>query len=185
MKKLINSLVIVILFASCNNVETIEDEHLAKTYTINAKKQLKDSADVIFYVDLSRGTNEHRFFVLNLKDSAILNQGLCLNGKRDDEGNVIYSNVIGSKCSSKGVYRIGYQYVGRFGKAFKLQGLEKTNSNAEVRNVVLHSYKGIPRNPTAINILGRSEGCPTVNPEYLEELAVYITEKKVKYLIIN
>lgn len=158
----------------------------AKEYTVKAKQQLKDStADIVFYVDLSRDRNDYRFFVLNTKDSTILEEGLCLNGKTNSKGDVIFSNKIGSNCSSKGVYKIGNEYIGQFGKAFKLHGLDSTNSNAFARCVVLHSYVGIPENPTVVNVLGVSEGCPTVNPSYLEQLDYYIKNHDVKYLIIN
>jgi hypothetical protein len=182
-KKLLFNLTILILIVSCQTKHTSNQE--AKEYTTKAKQQLKDSTDIIFYADLSRNRNDYRFFVLNIDDSVILDQGLCLSGKRDNNGNAIFSNKIGSKCSSKGVYKIGQKYTGKFGKAFKLHGLDSTNSNAFTRCVVLHSYAGIPKSPTLVNVLGVSEGCPTVNPDFLENLAYYIENRNVKYLIIN
>jgi hypothetical protein len=175
--------VLIMLYYTVNEKDSTQ---IAKDYTTRAKQQLKDStADIVFYVDLSLDKNDYRFFVLNTKDSVILEQGLCLSGKLDYKGNVIFSNKIGSNCSSKGVYEIGNEYTGQFGKAFKLNGLDSTNSNALARCVVLHSYGGIPETPNILNVLGISEGCPTVNPSYLEKLSYYIKNEKVKYLIIN
>lgn len=174
---------LIVLYYTANEKNSTE---IAKNYTIKAKQQLKDSAaEIVFYVDFCRDKNDYRFFVLNIKDSVILDEGLCLSGKTDYKDNVIFSNKISSKCSSKGLYKIGNEYVGQFGKAFKLHGLDSTNSNAFARCVVLHSYKGVPKSPTMVNVLGTSEGCPTVNPLYLDKLSYYIKNENVKYLIIN
>lgn len=173
---------------SCNKPLVSEPPIPTTTYIKNIYKYIdykKDnSSNIVFYIDLSRKNNTYRFFVINLKDTTIINQGLCCNGKTDDNDNVIYSNIIGSNCSSKGLYKIGNSYTGRFGKAYVLHGLSSTNSNAQTRHVVLHSYRFIPREPSFYSIC-KSQGCPTVNPDYLNELNNYIKNYKVKYLIID
>ncbi len=139
----------------------------------------------VFYVDLSRPSGDFRFFVVNMEDATISGMGLCCNGKIDTNGQVIFSNVPGSGCSSRGVYRIGASYVGSWGRAYRLHGLSATNSNAYARNIVLHAYKGIPRLPTGKPIC-RSEGCPTVNPEFLNELSSIVDgSPKPTLLLIN
>lgn len=139
----------------------------------------------VFFADLSKPSGEYRFFIVNTKDSTIVAKGLCCNGKTDTNGQVLFSNVSGSGCSSKGVYRIGRPYIGNFGKAYRLFGLDATNSNAFIRNIVLHAYKGIPRHPNGKPIC-KSEGCPTVNPEFLEELGRIVEgSTKPTLLFIN
>lgn len=179
-----NLLLLIIILSSCYS-STKKQQNTNKNYfkTIQSKLTKDYNQDVVFYVDLSKPSSEYRFFVINVKDSLIINQGLCCNGRTDDNGNVMFSNVPGSKCSSKGAYKIGASYTGRFGKAFKLHGLESTNSNAYCRAVVLHSYKGIPRNSWSLPIC-KSEGCPTVNPDYLKELTYYINKSKKPILLI-
>jgi hypothetical protein len=53
--------------------------------------------------------------------------------------NKTYSNSAGSNCTSLGRYKIGKSYTGQFGLAFRLYGLDKSNSNASSRFVVLHA----------------------------------------------
>ena len=129
--------------------------------------------DVAFYVNLTRPSGEKRFFVVDLRRSQVLAEGLCCNGLTDAKGNVQYSNTYGSSCSSHGVAKVSYRYRGQFGKAYKLEGLEPTNSNMFARAVVLHSHSCIPAEPQPEPICV-SEGCPTVNPAFLETLSEYI-----------
>lgn len=152
---------------------------------INASSDYRKGAvnNRVFFVDLSKPSALYRFFIVDMDDSTILDKGLCCNGKTDSNGQVLFSNVPGSGCSSNGVYRIGRPYIGNFGKAYRLFGLNATNSNAFIRNIVLHAYRGIPRHPDGKPIC-TSEGCPTVNPEFLEELSRIIDGSNLPTLLI-
>jgi hypothetical protein len=55
-----------------------------------------------------------------------------------------YGNEVECGCTALGKYRIGNSYNGRFGQAFKLYGLERTNDKAFERFVVLHSHECVP-----------------------------------------
>jgi hypothetical protein len=125
-----------------------------------------------FYADLERPAGNYRFFVVDLETGKPLEKGLCLNG-RTYNGQVLYSNEPGSNCSSRGFAKVSYSYTGRFGKAYKLAGLEGSNSNMFRRAVVLHSWAGVPDFPVGWNPV-ESEGCPTVSPAFLETLGAYI-----------
>ncbi|UYZ58442.1 murein L,D-transpeptidase catalytic domain-containing protein [Hymenobacter latericus] len=128
---------------------------------------------VAFFVDLTRPSNQTRFFVLDLKTNQVLAQGLCCNGRTNAAGEVVYSNTPNSNCSSKGAAKVSYAYNGQFGKAYKLEGLETSNSNVFARAVVLHAHSCVPAEPTSYPIC-ESQGCPTVNPAFLATLAGYI-----------
>ena len=84
-----------------------------------------------------------------------------------------FSNVLGSNCSSEGKYIIGNKYSGVFGTAYKLHGLDSTNSNAFSRFVVLHSHSCVPDEEQEDDICA-SEGCPTVSPITLKILEPYL-----------
>ncbi|WP_345233202.1 murein L,D-transpeptidase catalytic domain-containing protein [Hymenobacter saemangeumensis] len=129
--------------------------------------------DIAFFVDLTRPSGQNRFFVLDLRHNQVLAQGLCCNGRTDAQGRVLYSNTYGSNCSSHGAAKVSYRYRGQFGKAYKLEGLEQSNSNLFKRAVVLHAHSCIPEAPQQAPICV-SEGCPTVSPAFLETLAAYI-----------
>lgn len=139
-------------------------------------------SDTVFYINLQKHSGSYRFFVVNIKNNKILTKGLCCNGKTDNQNNIIFSNKISSNCSSKGAYKIGNSYIGKFGKAYKLHGLEKSNNNAFKRNIVLHSYKYIPQHQIPFYLF-KSQGCPTVNPEYLKELSTFIDRSKKPILL--
>lgn len=123
---------------------------------------------IAFYADLQQHSGRYRFFVLDLVEKKILHQGIVLNG-REQDGQPIYSNVPGSQCSSRGLAKVGYSYHGRFGKAYKLIGLDATNSNMMARAVVLHSWRGVPNMQVPFR-LPNSEGCPTVSTKFMKVL---------------
>ena len=93
-----------------------------------------------------------------------------------------YSNVPGCGCTSLGKYKVGYSYSGTFGLAYKLHGLEKTNSNAFKRYVVLHSHECVPEYPVGDDIC-QSDGCPTVSPGFLKEIKPLIASSPKPVLL--
>lgn len=127
---------------------------------------------VAFYADLQQHSGRYRFFVLDLVHKKILHKGMVLNGK-EKNGQPVFSNVPGSQCSSRGLAKVGYSYHGRFGKAYKLIGLDATNSNMMARAVVLHSWRGVPNMQVPFR-LPNSEGCPTVSRSFMKILERYI-----------
>lgn len=133
----------------------------------------KYNKDLVFYVDLTKHSGTNRFFVIDLKTRRIVKAGLTCNGVTDKYGNVIYSNRPGSNASSRGLYQVGQSYTGKFGKAYKLYGLEPTNSNAFRRAIVLHSYPWMPSSEVP-NRIFESQGCPTVSPQFFETLSQFI-----------
>ena len=134
------------------------------------------------YVDLTRPDNSDRFFVLDLIRGKIVLKAPCLNGLTSAQGQVRYSNAFNSNCSSRGLARIGEQYVGNFGRAFRLCGLEPSTSNLRARTVVLHAWAGVPARPTAGHPV-QSEGCPTVNPVVLDTVAAIIARSPKPLLL--
>jgi hypothetical protein len=171
------------LLTGCKN-HAIPSKKSTEEYCTTIKKYLTKeyNQEIAFYADLTKHSSGYRFFVLNLKNNSILKQGLCCNGKTNICGNVKYSNVSGSGCSSKGFYRIGNPYKGKFGKAYKLNGLQNTNNNAFKRAVVLHSHRCVPENPTFAR-LAESDGCPTVNSKFFNELDAYISQSNKPILL--
>lgn len=124
-----------------------------------------------FFIDMSLPSGQNRFFVYDMINDTIQNSGLVTHGRCNKtwlEGRK-YSNQPGCGCSSLGKYEIGYSYKGTFGLAYKLYGLDKTNSNAFRRFIVLHSHECVPENEVKDEIC-QSDGCPTVSPNFLQEL---------------
>ena len=165
----------------------------------NASLRLKQNATAIsfynsrhhyntqycFMVDMKIESGKKRFFVYNLKKDSVELAGLVTHGGGTaNTGAVQFSNTPNSLCTSLGRYKIGNSYSGKFGLAFKLFGLDNTNSNAYNRFVVLHSHACVPNEEVAPLTICQSWGCPTVAPGFLTELKKYIDQSD-KPILMN
>lgn len=128
-----------------------------------------------FMADMSITSGSNRFFVFDFVKDTVLLAGLVAHGYGNSSGsNVSFSNVPGSNCSSPGKYRIANAYNGKFGLAYKLHGLDNTNSNAFNRFVVLHAHECVPEAEVSPGYICMSQGCPTVSPSFLQSLKKFI-----------
>jgi hypothetical protein len=142
------------------------------------------NTQICFLIDMSLPSNQNRFFVYDLKIDSMLNAGLVTHGRCNKnwlEGRK-YGNTVGCGCTSLGKYKIGNAYNGKFGLAFKLYGLEKTNDKAFDRFVVLHSHECVPETEVKDDIC-QSDGCPTVAPGFLQQLKPIIALSKKPVLL--
>jgi hypothetical protein len=139
---------------------------------------------ICFFIDMSLPSGQNRFFIYNLVDDTLLTSGLVAHGNCFQswlEGRK-YSNVVGSGCTSLGKYKIGSFYTGKFGYSYKLHGLESSNNNALERTVVLHGHSCIPEKEVPDEIC-QSNGCPTVAPDFLNQLKLIINNSKKPVLL--
>ncbi len=93
-----------------------------------------------------------------------------------------FSNAIGSGATSQGAYLVGEEYQGVHGAARRLIGLDPTNSNAEVRAIVIHSawYVG-PQMVATQGRLGRSDGCFAVSADDIGVLLARLGRGRLLY----
>jgi len=126
---------------------------------------------ICFLVDMSLSSGQNRFFVYDLEKDSLVLSGLVTHGNCNQDwlDGRKYDNVVGCGCTSLGKYKIGNSYSGRFGLAFKLFGLDKTNDKAFARFVVLHAHSCVPETEVKDEIC-QSNGCPTVAPGFLQQL---------------
>lgn len=142
------------------------------------------NTSICFLVDMSIPSGQNRFFVYDMQKDSIKNRGLVTHGRCNEnwlEGRK-YGNTVGCGCTSLGKYKVGYSYTGRFGLAFKLYGLDKTNNKAFDRFVVLHSHSCVPAAEVKDEIC-QSDGCPTVAPGFLQYLQPVINMSKKPVLL--
>ncbi|MDF2517114.1 MAG: hypothetical protein K0R59_2410 [Sphingobacterium sp.] len=128
--------------------------------------------ELAFLLDMKRPSGRNRFFVVDLRNNQLLDQGLVAHGSGSETGQtgqLKFSNKDSSYATSLGLYAIGVSYNGRFGKAYRLFGLEDSNSNAYDRNIVLHKYDNMPYDEQVAPIC-LSQGCPMVNVKFYERL---------------
>lgn len=140
---------------------------------------------IVFLVDLKIKSGYNRFFVYDIANNKILDKGLVANGSGSEtavKGDLKFSNEPNSKCTSLGRYSVGKSYKGMFGKAYKLSGLDETNSNAAKRAVVLHSYSAVP-NDEQDYYISNSQGCPMVSEVFFKRLEKIIDGSKSNIIL--
>ncbi|MFT3703595.1 MAG: murein L,D-transpeptidase catalytic domain family protein [Agriterribacter sp.] len=182
---------------SKNNVakifpKTTDSTTIAKVIKLNAHIRLlaqrvnnKYNTDWGFFIDMSIESGKKRFFVVDLTHQKIIDSGLVTHGRCNENwlSGRKYSNEVGGGCTSLGIYKIGNSYNGRFGLAYKLYGLDSTNSNAFQRFVVLHSMECIPEKECFPYPICQSDGCPSVSPGFLKKLQVLLDSSSKPVLL--
>ncbi len=183
------AILLVLKFVRPQHDVSLEAKDRFKLNSNQAKEFLKDhpdfNQDVVFLADMAIESRYNRFYVYDVKNDSILHKGLVAHGKGSNTetyGELQFSNVEGSNRSSLGNYRVGVDYVGRFGKSYKLHGLDKTNDQAFARYVVLHTYTFMPHEEQLVPIIN-SEGCPMVSNETFKILEKIIDNSKKPILL--
>lgn len=120
--------------------------------------------DLVGIADFSLPSHLPRFHIIDMQAGRIVHSFLVAHGRGSDpqhSGRVQrFSNDVGSNASSEGAYRVGERYIGKHGLSVRLDGLDPSNDNAEVRAIVIHSAPYVsPAVAQAQGKLGRSEGC--------------------------
>ena len=153
-------------------------------------------------VDYSVHSGRTRFIVWDFKNNKALLKSICAQGcgKGENQGKNVFSNEIGSLCSSLGHYKIGKErkmnsIKGR--PALNLTGLDSTNSNAIARGILIHpvhlpSFSIYPFSiPSKVyRIFGKafmrpySEGCVTIPFDNYKETVTILNENKGKPIIL-
>jgi len=140
---------------------------------------------LVFLIDMQQPSFKKRFSIYNPAGDSIVASGLVTHGRCGErwlEGRR-YSNEVGSMCTSLGYYKVGKPYQGKFGLAYKLYGLDYTNSKAYERYVVLHSHACVPESEVDYEIC-QSDGCPTVSPGFLKTLQ-HIIDTSVQPVLLS
>ncbi len=143
------------------------------------------NTNLCFLVDMGLPCGKNRFFVYDLQHDTLKYAGLVAHGSGNKSFTMKtnFSNAINSGLTSLGRYKVSYQYAGKFGPAFKLNGLDTSNSNAFERNVVLHAYGCVPDNETYPLPICNSLGCTMLSYHFLEKLGKEITKTKQPILM--
>jgi L,D-transpeptidase catalytic domain len=176
------------LILTGRNVITHETISRLKRKAIEARDYVSDkkfSEQYCFFIDMRLPSGKNRFFVYSLEKDAVVAAGLVSHGKGSEKGSyaLVFSNTPNSLCTSLGKYKMGRSYQGMFGLSYKLYGLDRTNSNAFERNVVLHSYNGVPKQEVFPEPICVSEGCPQIAPDFLNQLKAYMDASDAPILL--
>lgn len=128
--------------------------------------------DFCILIDMKIHSGLNRFFVYDFKKNRASMSMLVGHGcgnypwssdwSKDNPG---FSNTDGSHLSSLGKYKIGQRAWSDWGINVKyvLHGLEKTNSNAQSRYIVFHSWEKVAEKEVYPAGTAEGWGCPTIS----------------------
>ena len=133
------------------------------------------NTDIALFVDLSRHSGRRRFMAWDFKAqrpvfSCPVSHG---SGSKTSHVRSAYarlSNEDGSHLSSIGRALVAERYEGRYGIAYRLDGLDESNSNLRPRCVVLHSWEHTTSYPIWPLAMVGSFGCPVLSRPMLSRL---------------
>ena len=131
-------------------------------------------ADHFLVADMSQPSSAPRLFAFDLSDPqnpTLIERTRVAHGAGSDPRKtgtpIRFGNAPGSGETSLGLYRVAERYVGVHGKSYRLDGLTPGfNNTARARAVVLHPAAYVRKS----GAVGRSLGCPALNPQDFTEL---------------
>jgi hypothetical protein len=191
MRKILFILIFIPLFLSSFSINSDDNstEEKLNTQVEEVRKIIngnpKFNKEIAFFIDMEIQSGKNRFFIYDLKTNKIIDEGLVAHGSGSETGipgKLKFSNVANSLSTSLGKYSIGKHYNGQFGKAYKLYGLEETNSNAFRRSIVLHKFWAVPYEEQDKRIC-TSYGCPMVNETYFSRIEKIIDNSKTNIIL--
>jgi len=143
------------------------------------------STQYCFLVDMSIASGKKRFFVFDLETNSVVYAGLCAHGSCYTQflSHPRFSNAANCGRSSLGKYKVGEFYRGKYGKSFRLYGLDNSNSNAYKRAIVIHGYDCVPDKEIFPMVLCNSLGCVMVSYNFFDKLSRLI-EKSEKPIVL-
>ncbi|QPH41392.1 murein L,D-transpeptidase catalytic domain-containing protein [Pedobacter endophyticus] len=150
----------------------------------------KDNMDtsLVIMIDMSIHSGKNRLFVYDFEKEAVIIEGLCAHGvgRGSTATKPVFSNEVGSNCTSLGKFSVKGRSYSNWGINihYKMYGLEKTNSNAFKRIVVLHSYTPVPNKEIYPQTLfGQSAGCPVLSDATMKKIDDLLKTKKKPVLL--
>lgn len=176
--------VLFLNFLSCQSPK--DSKELPAQKIIELKEFIKSkeyNQDIAIFINFKIHSGKYRFFIYDLKNNRILQKSIVSHGSGSvvkNSDNLEFSNIDGSYQSSLGKYEIREKYSGKFGKSYRMQGLDSTNSNAMSRVIVIHALDCVP-DAESSQLACLSLGCPMLSPKALEAASKYIdkTEKPI------
>ncbi|MDV7695738.1 murein L,D-transpeptidase catalytic domain family protein [Chryseobacterium soli] len=171
--------------AESQNIHTLD---IPKSRILEIRDYLKGknyNQDIAVFINFKVPSGKYRYFVYDLKNDKILQKAVVSHGS----GSVIphsntlkFSNIEGSYQSSLGKYEIRESYIGKFGKSYRLNGLDTTNDNAISRAIILHSYSCIPDKESEASAC-LSLGCPMLSQNAFNQTAKYIDQSNLPIIL--
>lgn len=133
------------------------------------------NTSVALFVDLSRHSGRRRFVAWDMERDMPIFTCPVSHGSGSKRSHVrsayaALSNEDGSHLSSLGRALVAERYEGRYGVAYRLDGLDETNSNLRTRCVVLHGWEHTTSLPIFPLATIGSFGCPVLSRKMMRRV---------------
>ncbi|MDE3235577.1 MAG: murein L,D-transpeptidase catalytic domain family protein [Bacteroidota bacterium] len=135
--------------------------------------------------DFSKPSNTKRLSIIDMEQQQVVLQTYVAHGR--NSGTLFakhFSNKNASYESSLGFYITGSPYFGKHGKSLELKGIEPgINDHAKQRAIVLHGAEYVsPHAIAQLGFLGRSQGCPAVPQDEVEDIIATIQDASCLFI---
>ena len=103
-------------------------------------KRHKMNGNYVLLVDYSIPSGTPRMFVWSHEKNRVVARTYVMHGIGGGSTAEVpvFSNKVGSECSSLGKFKVTKAHGGKVKRSFRLQGLERSNSNAFRRGIMIH-----------------------------------------------
>lgn len=141
--------------------------------------------DIVAIADFGLRSSEPRFHFANLEKGSV-RSFLVSHGQGSDPDHngwlKYFSNQNGSFATSRGAYATSQIYEGKYGTSMRLDGLDRDNSNARDRAIVIHpAWYAEASMITKWGKLGRSQGCFAMDPSDFHNALAYLAGGRLLY----
>lgn len=140
--------------------------HALRAFDCARSRGLVDGS-LLTLIDYTQPSARRRLWVIDLESGRVRFHEFVSHGLGSGSAtSTRFSNQVGSKQSSLGLFRTAETYIGRHGYSLRLDGLESgINDRARERAIVIHGAEyATPTVARQFGRLGRSWGCPAVDP---------------------
>ena len=140
------------------------------------------------FLDYGIPSGKPRLFVWSFIDGKVIYSGHAMHGpgKGSTDETPVFSNVPGSHCSSVGKFEVTRRHGNRNKTGYYLKGLERSNSHAYSRGIMIHGSGWVDSNTWRryIPLNGKScLGCVTVSRRDMKHIG-RIIEQEEKHLLL-
>ena len=141
--------------------------------------------DIAGIADFAQPSAQPRFHFANLENGTVRSFYVAHGRGSDPEHSgwlQSFSNEMGSNATSRGAYLTCEWYNGKYGTSIRLEGLNRDNSQALPRAIVVHpAAYAAPSMIATYGKLGRSEGCFAMAPEQFNEALWHLSGGRLLY----
>ena len=146
------------------------------------------STNYCVFVDYGIPSGSPRVFVWSFEERKVVYRGYAMHGpgKGSTARKPVFSNVPGSHCSSLGKFEVTRRHGAKNKSGYYLKGLERSNSHAYSRGIMIHGSRWVDNNTWRryIPLNGKScLGCVTVSRKDMKKIGRIIEQEDMHLLL--